>query len=73
MEWLDQRGVTKRDGDVRFPRDVATTPSRAVTSAVTATSTHPPSGSDAIPIAARACLPASPSTATRSSLAPFAT
>jgi len=21
MEWFDQRGVTRRDGDVRFPRE----------------------------------------------------
>jgi selenocysteine-specific elongation factor len=21
MEWLDQHGVTRRDGDVRFPRE----------------------------------------------------
>ena len=44
-----------------------------VSCAVTCTSTHAPSGRDAIPIAARACFPGSPRTSTSSSLAPFAT
>ncbi len=42
-------------------------------SAVTATSTEAPSGSDATPTAARACRPASPSSSTSRSLAPLAT
>lgn len=43
------------------------------TANVTSTSTVAPSGSSAVPIAARACLPDSPKISTSSSLAPLAT
>jgi hypothetical protein len=43
------------------------------TSTMASTSTGAPSGSEATPTAARACLPASPKTSTSSSLAPLTT
>ena len=58
------------------PRRRPAVPARnysGVTMAVSATSTHAPSGSDDMPTAARACFPGSPRTPTSNSLAPLAT
>src|SRR5262249_46072905 len=62
--------VTERGPVELYPH--ATAASYA-TSAISSTSTGESSGSTAIPTALRACLPASPSTSIRNSLAPLAT
>ncbi len=72
LEHLDRTGVTRREGDLRYPRTSGRRAPHA-TSTVAATSTLAPSGSEATPTAALACSPCSPSTSANSSLAPFAT